>query len=189
MTLQDQFVLCAWCREQQKTGLCLVLIITATYSKVKEETLVPLLCASIWEMELTVTLQTGQWRWALLCLGSLSSSVRCSPFVLVASVWPPDSVVGAVASTASKTSAVLASEPASDSCEEGEIWGEERATSSTVDTSDTSRNTTAFLGASSCFTSWLAGPWSDWGPAQEDEPPWFFLWILCLIRQCSSLWF
>lgn len=62
VTLQDQFVLCAWCREQQKTGLCLVLIITATDSKVKEETLVPLLCASIWEMELTVTLQTGQWR-------------------------------------------------------------------------------------------------------------------------------
>lgn len=62
VTLQDQFVLCAWFGKQQDTGFGPVLINNATDSKVKEETFVPLLCASIWEMELTVTLQTGQWR-------------------------------------------------------------------------------------------------------------------------------
>lgn len=121
VTLQDQFVLRAWGGEQQDSGFGPVLISNATDSKVKEETLVPLLCASIWETELTVTLQTGQWRWALLCLGSLSSSVRCSPFALAASTWLTDSAGGAAVSAASETSAVPMSEPASDSCEEGEI--------------------------------------------------------------------
>lgn len=137
-------------------------------SNKKKRSLVPLLCASSWEMELTVTLQTGQWRWALLFLGSLSSSVPGSPLALDMSAWLPDSVVGpaaSLASLASGASAVLVSEPVSESCEEGEIWGGERATNSTVETSDTGVSITELLGLSSSFTSRLAGSRSDWRPA------------------------
>ena len=66
-----------------------------------------------------------------------------------------------MASAASVTSAALVSEPASESCEEGEIWGGERATNSTVETSDTGVSITELLGLSSSFTSRLAGSTSD----------------------------
>ncbi len=135
--------------------------------KMSYKWLLPLLCASSWEAELTVTLQTGQWRWALLFLGSLSSSVRASPFVLDVSAWLPDSVVGPAASAASGTSGALVSEAVSESCEEGEIWGGERVTNSTEETSDTGVSITELLGLSSSFASRLAGSRSDWRPAYK----------------------
>lgn len=126
-------------------------------------TLLPLLCASSWEIEFTVTLQTGQWRWALLFLGSLSSSVPGTPFVLDVLARMPDSLVDP---TASGTSGALVSEAVSESCEEGEIWGGERVTSSIEETSDTGVSITELLGFSSGFTSRLADSRSDWRPVK-----------------------
>lgn len=127
----------------------------------------PLLCASIWEVELTVTLQTGQWRWDLPFLRSLSSD-RVSPFVLDASPWLPDSFpLGPIVSMVSGASGVLVSEAVSESCEEGDIWGGESVTSSTDETSDTGVSITELLVFSSIFTSKFTASRSDWRPARK----------------------
>lgn len=125
----------------------------------------PLLCASSWEVELTVTLQTGQWRCALLFLGSLSSSARGSPSVLEVSGWLLDSVGGAKASVVSGTSGVLVSEAVSESWEDGDTWGVDRVASSR-DTSDTGVSMTELLGLAFSFTSNLAGSRSVCRPGE-----------------------
>lgn len=105
---------------------------------------VPLLCASSWDVELTVTLHTGQWRCGLILLGSLSSS---PPSVLEVSGWLPDS--GAVPGASGPCSWPLVSEaPLSEAWEEWDTspWGPgDRVASSMEDTSDTGVSITELL--------------------------------------------
>lgn len=81
VTFQHQFVLCTWWRESKEsagllwfelndiTSIYWMLRFPKLLTNQKSVTnakylrsLLPLLCASSWETELTVTLQTGQWR-------------------------------------------------------------------------------------------------------------------------------